>query len=362
MTLVPARQTGAATLIGAVFLFAVVALVVAFAAFMAGSDVRDSELLDENVEALLIAESGLENATGRLVGGIPCNASLALTRNLGRGSFTVAGGQTTDFNGAPLAAGRCRVQVTGRVPLGGAARTIEGIVGINPVIALDNPVSTASTNSASTLNWAHTVGVGTNRLLVVALSLRHTGTQAATGVTYNGINLTPLIVQTNNGNARVELWYLINPPSGTANVAIAWGGGSTRAVGGAMSFSGVDQTTPLEDPEGAVGNNTGAGAVTVTVTPTVAGAWVIDAVASRTGLTMTAAGGRTQRWNITTGGGNPGRVVGAGSTRGPIALPAGIAMNWTAAGGGGSTPAWAIVGAGVRPVGRLLAWREVPVP
>lgn len=360
MMLVPARQTGAATLIGAIFLFAVVALVVAFVALMAGSDVRDSELLDENVEALLIAESGLENATGRLVAGTPCNPNLALTRNLGRGSFTIAAGQTTDFSGAALPAGRCRVQVTGFVPLGGATRTIEGIVATNPAIGFDNTVSTASTNGANALNWAHTVGTGANRLLVVALSLRHTGAQAATTVTYNGINLTPLIVQTNNNNARVELWYLTNPPSGPANIAIAWSGASTRAVGGAMSFSGVDQTTPFEDPEGAVGNSTAGSAVSVTVTTTVRGAWVIDAVASRTGLTMTAAGGRTQRWNITTGGGNPGRAVGSGSTRGPIALPAAVTMNWTAAGGG--TPAWAIVGAGVRPIGSLLSWREVPVP
>lgn len=360
MTLVPARQTGAATLIGAVFLFAVVALVVAFAALMAGSDVRDSELLDENVEALLIAESGLENATGRLIAGTPC-ANLALTRNLGRGSFAIAAGQTTDFSGAALPAGHCRVQVTGLVPLGGAARTIEGIVITNPVIGFDNTVSTASTNNNSNaLNWGHTVGAGTNRLLVVALSLRHTGAQAATAVTYNGINLTPFIIQTNNNNARVELWYLTNPPTGTANVAIAWSGASTRAVGGAMSFSGVDQTTPLEDPEGATGNSTAGSAVSVTVTTTVRGAWVIDAVASRTGLTMTTAGGRTQRWNIQTGGGNLRRAVGAASTRGPIALPAAITMNWTANGGG--TPAWAIVGAGVRPIGSLLSWREVPVP
>lgn len=361
MTLLPARQTGAATLIGAVFLFAVVALVVAFAALMAGSDVRDSELLDENVEALLIAESGLENATGRLVAGIPCNPNLAQTRNFGRGSFTIAGGQTTDFNGAALPAGQCRVQVTGLVPLGGVARTIEGIVITNPAIGFDSS-STRSTNNGNALSWAHTVGAGANRLLVVALSLRHTGAQAATAVTYNGTNLTPLIIRTNNNNARVELWYLINPPSGTANVAITWSGASTRAVGGAMSFSGVDQTTPLEDPEGATGNSTAGSAVSITVTTTMRGVWVIDAVASRTGLNMTIAGGRMERWNIATGGGNSGRAVGAASTRGPIVFPAAITMNWTASGGGGSTPAWAIVGVGVRPIGSLLAWREIPVP
>lgn len=360
MTPVPARQAGAATLIGAVFLFAVVSLVVAFAALMAGSDVRDSELLDENVEALLIAESGLENATGRLVFGLAgCNATLALTRNLGRGSFAVAGGQTTDFNGVALPAGRCRVQVTGRVPLGSAARTIEGIVAINSAIGFDGS-STRSTNNGNALSWAHTVGAGANRLLVVALSLRHTGAQAATSVTYNGINLTQSIVRTNNNNARVELWYLINPPSGAANVAIAWSGASTRAVGGAMSFNGVDQTTPLEDPEGAIGNSTVGSAVSITVTTSMRNAWVIDAVASRTALNMTAVAGRVQQWNITTGGGNGGRVVGAASTRGPIALPSAVTMNWTAAGGG--TPAWAIVGAGIRPVGALLAWREISVP
>src|SRR5438309_5117991 len=48
-----------------------------------------------------------------------------------------------------------------------------------------------------------------------------------------------------HGNAnRVEIWSLAAPSPGTANVVVSLSG-SVDVVGGAISFSGVNQTTPF---------------------------------------------------------------------------------------------------------------------
>ena len=62
------RQRGAVTLLGAVFLITVVAALLAAAQRMAGSGVIDSALLRDGIQALFVAESGLERAAWRLDG------------------------------------------------------------------------------------------------------------------------------------------------------------------------------------------------------------------------------------------------------------------------------------------------------
>ncbi len=66
-----------------------------------------------------------------------------------------------------------------------------------------------------------------------------------TGVTYGGTPLTRIGFRNGHGNAnRVEIWSLAAPSPGTANVVVSLSG-SVDVVGGAISFSGVNQTTPF---------------------------------------------------------------------------------------------------------------------
>jgi hypothetical protein len=66
-------------------------------------------------------------------------------------------------------------------------------------------------------------------------------------VTYNGVALTKHgISQTGFANSTNEIWYLVNPPVGTANLFIgvsSWYGQVVQAS--AAVFEGVDQTTPM---------------------------------------------------------------------------------------------------------------------
>lgn len=52
-------------------------------------------------------------------------------------------------------------------------------------IALDNTSGVASVGKVTSLNWSHTVGSGSNRILVVGISIRKNNMQVNT-ITYGG--------------------------------------------------------------------------------------------------------------------------------------------------------------------------------
>src|SRR5438132_6805144 len=110
-------------------------------------------------------------------------------------------------------------------------------------IVVDSTTS-ASALTANTLTWSHTVGAAPKLVLVVGVTNRD-GHKTVTGVTYGGTPLTRIGFRNGHGNAnRVEIWSLTAPSPGTANVVVSLSG-SVDLVGGAISFSGVNQTTPF---------------------------------------------------------------------------------------------------------------------
>ncbi len=118
---------GAATLMAVLFLLIVVAFAVLAAIRMSGSDVIDTSLGQSGLNALLLAESGVERAAARYVSGTACTAlSVDGPHTLGQGSFTVNGAYSTDFSGAKLPADECRIQSVGAV--GVVQRTVQAIL------------------------------------------------------------------------------------------------------------------------------------------------------------------------------------------------------------------------------------------
>ena len=172
----------------------------------------------------------------------------------------------------------------------------------------------------TSMTWSHTVGSGVDQILIVGLS---TDTTVVNSVTYGGQALTLIGSQDDpGGSSRVELWYLLAPPTGTNDI-VATFADTTRAIGGATSWSGVNQTTPLGTAVFASGSD---GSATVTVTSSV-GEVVVDAL-SANGNTATPGTGQTQRWNL-----NQGGLTGAGSSKDGAAA---VTMSWTV------TDNWAI--------------------
>ncbi|HEX9823253.1 MAG TPA: fibronectin type III domain-containing protein, partial [Actinomycetota bacterium] len=198
-----------------------------------------------------------------------------------------------------------------------SATTASGAGGV----AVDNTSSTTGTGSS--LTWSHTVGSGSNRVLIVGVSIRKSA-KTVTNVTYGGVDgFTQAGTQTFDAtDHRVEIWYKIVPTIGTANIVVTLSG-AEDAVAGAVSFTGVHQTTPLGTFTGAGGNNQ-----TPTVDVASDGDELVLAVVSISGdhNGMTLGGGQTQRWSESNGT-SDGSEFGAASTKPGQAT---VTMLWSA--------------------------------
>jgi hypothetical protein len=168
--------------------------------------------------------------------------------------------------------------------------------------------SSATSSGSSSLSWSHTVGTGNNRLLVVTISTSRVGSTSApptiSSITYDNIAMTagPTNAYTSNTNPQVRsyIYYLVNPASGsnTIKVSLAGTSSSTYAVGGAVSYSNVNTSSPIQT------SNTSAGygsTQSVLVSTTSVGQAVYASIGSYLGssYTLTANSGPTSRWTST---------------------------------------------------------------
>jgi hypothetical protein len=101
----------------------------------------------------------------------------------------------------------------------------------------------STTDNQSSLTFEHNISSGNNKLLMVGISLRQAVSTAHVGyVSLNdSINLSR-IGYTDATNARVEAWYLVNPPEGTFNITVMINNSLTdRIVVGAINYGNVNQ-------------------------------------------------------------------------------------------------------------------------
>jgi hypothetical protein len=191
---------------------------------------------------------------------------------------------------------------------------------------------TTTTNSSQTdgshqVSYNVTVGTLTNSILVVGCS-NYDGTlnnRTISGITFNGDALTKLRADEieGAGGQRTELWYLVNPDSGTHALIITCADGSGAYVDtGAISFSGVDQSTPFEDNQ--TNTDTGVASITLNQTVTTSNAWIIDVCECASGP-QSPGGSQTRRWDQS-------GSTSSGSTYGPLTPAGGFATSYSVAG------------------------------
>jgi hypothetical protein len=199
-----------------------------------------------------------------------------------------------------------------------------------------------SGNPIGTQVFNHTVGSGSDRLLVVTVEMRGGN---ATSATHNGVAMTQVDTSSVSGSAGASMFYLVNPSSGTFSISIAHNAaGGARMVASATSLTGVHQTTPLNAFGKAGASSTGP--MTTSVTSTVANCWIIDSCAMRTGAsdtaTMTAVTNRVERTNALT---DANGLRGLSSTIGPAAAAGSHTTEWTKS----FNHDWAIIAAAFAP-------------
>ncbi len=228
-----------------------------------------------------------------------------------------------------------------------AVGLICGLLAAQTVSAAITFSSVSSASSAGgALTFAHTVGAGSNKILIVGISIdQTTTTNVISTVTYGGTALTNIGNTPGSGNTmRISVWRLVNPTTGTAAVVVTPVGGNTVAfIAGATSYFGVNQTTPL----GALAHATGgSGTPTVNVSSAPHDR-VVDAVAvggALVGNSISVGAGQTQHYNINTATILGGGMIGAGSTEPGAAT---VTMSWTQ--NGVLNGPWAIGAGPLRP-------------
>lgn len=189
-------------------------------------------------------------------------------------------------------------------------------------IAFDAASRAATTTTGKTsLTWSHTIGGGTDRVLLVGVAVEDTKAADAniTGVTYNGVALTAVpsskIYGGGTGIIQTQLFYLLGsslPAAGAYNVAVTFQGAVDGISAGAVSFTGVSQTAP--GPVATKVDTSGADSIATSITTPVNDAWVVDVVGSGNSGSFTAGSGQTERWDIAASG-----MTGATSTK-PVAV------------------------------------------
>ncbi len=120
--------------------------------------------------------------------------------------------------------------------------------------------------SVTTSKTAYTVGLGNNRLIVVAVG-HEAGAPVGTvsGITWGGQSLTLASAQSSGGGGGVlrgEIWYLneagISAARGSCsyNFVVTWSSGPTTELFTALTLKDVDQTTPVAAVNSNNQNNT----------------------------------------------------------------------------------------------------------
>ena len=209
------------------------------------------------------------------------------------------------------------------------------------------------------LTWSHTVTTsGSNRLLIVGVTIRNNFDQTVSSVTYNGTSMTSIGSVTNGSNVRVEMFYLTNPAAGAHNVVVNVTGNPSypKFIAGAMSFTNVNQSTPL----GAFASNSGSGygSVSVSSISSNPGEMVVGTYGHKDSASTVAVGsGQTERWNrANTFGTSTYNAVGAGSTKPGYSN---ASMSWTIS--GTIARDWAIGAVSVKPASTVSTLTNFPL-
>lgn len=163
--------------------------------------------------------------------------------------------------------------------------------------------SSSAVAGGSSTSFSHTVGVGKHKILVVSIGGSDTtNDRLVSTVTYNSISLTKAVERDGN-NINATIWYLKNPPSGTANIAITWQGGVNFAAATGASFFLIDPRVPgMNNP---LSGSNGGGVTNPSCTlPAARLALIVDAVYSDLNTNLTPGANQTQIGQISVNSGS----------------------------------------------------------
>lgn len=214
--------------------------------------------------------------------------------------------------------------------------------GTGSITVVGTAASANSGQTVSTYSFAYNSGTtGSNRILMVGISYRNGDSETVSAATYGGQAMTQVGTAQVSANTapdgRIYIYYLLNPPTGSNTLQVNWNSALDQgSVIGAVTYAGVDQTTPLRAFASASGIST-APAATVT---SAANDLVFGIVSGRTTSNYALAGsGGTSLWSA-----RPfnGQTAGAGQSK--TGAASSVTLNWS-----GSSAEWVAGGVALRP-------------
>ncbi|NIS81878.1 MAG: hypothetical protein GTO14_17080, partial [Anaerolineales bacterium] len=212
---------------------------------------------------------------------------------------------------------------------------LTGVISAHAAVVVED-VSVGTTSGGSSITIIAHQASGSDRFMLVGVSLNNDSYETVTGITFNGIPLTLVGTEAKSDDARVEIWSLVNPDLGNHDVEITFSEAIYRqAIAGVVTFSGVDQTSPL----GTFASAKADGTLASVDVPSATDELVFGIVAAETPSGLTVGSGQTEHWNVVAGG---GKTEGAGSTEAGAAT---VTTSWAL----GSSDHWAVAGVSIRP-------------
>lgn len=147
--------------------------------------------------------------------------------------------------------------------------TVEGSGSSSYAIALDTTsteISTGYLAGPTTKNWTHTV-TGTNPIIILSADIFQDvgGTGSITSATWNGGAFTKAS-STRTGTKSAEMWYLVATTTGAKTMSVTITGATDAIKMAASSFTGVDQSAPLDAVNTAGGSSGNPSASVTTLT------------------------------------------------------------------------------------------------
>ena len=158
-------QRGQGLIIAAVLIITVAAFAVTVVGRMSAGQTRDTYQFSQSVQALMLAESGVEYALKQFVAGTACtslggDALYSLISGY-EGTFQIVSGASSDLTGTAFPAyvtTRCKVTVTGLIASTKVSRTIQAVIDKNLVGGAANPDFNVPGGTSAPTGWGFAAG------------------------------------------------------------------------------------------------------------------------------------------------------------------------------------------------------------
>lgn len=165
-------------------------------------------------------------------------------------------------------------------------------------IAYDNVSSYTNASSSSTATWNHTVTSNDNGIVIVTIGFNRNTSVSISSATYAGNAMTAVAGPSfplSQGRLRLWQYYYKAPPTGSSSISITFSTTYTSFAGGAVSYTGVDQSATFGTAVSTTASNSPSISVNVS---SATGEVVVDSVAfsdAEPAATIAAGAGQTER-------------------------------------------------------------------